>query len=364
MVTYPSFHHVADVMRREALANRYAGVTMAVHAGKVIFEEAAGYSLRSAKLPITRDTRFQLASAAKLFTVIAVAQLIEQGVIHLDDSLTKWLPQFAARPLWSKVTVRHLLGHTSGFGSYWGEKFTARRTSLRTVQDHFVLFEDCDPAFEPGNKFEYSNVGYILLGAIIERAAQTDYFAYIQEHVFERAGMWDSGYFEADEDIPNLAMGYTHRALPEGSRSQLPARMHTQLKPLRGSPAGDAISTAPDLVCLCQSLLEGKLVGLPVLESLWQPLDPGPAPLGSSAAYRMGLGFMSIDSPFGSPVGHTGGFAGTTTSVFMDPKSSLIAIALASVDREEAAPIGLAFTNTWLNHDFREVKGENEERRR
>lgn len=344
-------------MQREAAANGYAGVTMAAHAGKVIFEEAVGYSLRSAKVPVTRDTRFQLASTGKLFTIIAIAQLLEQGTVSLDDSLTKWLPEFAGRRQWSKVTIRHLLGHTSGFGTYWGEKFVEKRTSLKGVQDHFVLFEDSEPSFEPGSKFEYSNVGYILLGAVIERVTLMDYFALIQSQVFDRAGMHDSGYFEADEDVPNMAFGYTYRALPEGSRGRAPARLHTLLKPMRGSPAGDAISTAPDLVRLCQALLAGKLVGLTVLEQLWQPLNPGPSPPGSSAVYRMGLGFLSIESQFGNPVGHTGGFAGTTTSVFMDPKSSLVAVTLASVDREEAAPIGLAFTSSWLNHDFRGHSG-------
>lgn len=341
-------------MQREAAANRYAGVAIAAHAGEIFFEESVGFSLRSAKLPITRNTRFQLASTGKLFTIIAVAQLLEQGAVNLDDSLTKWIPEFAGRGHCSKVTIRHLLGHTSGFGTYWGDKFVERRTLLKSVQDYFVLFEDAEPSFEPGTKFEYSNVGYILLGAVIERATQTDYFRFIQSQIFDRAGMHDSGYFEADEDVPNLAFGYTYRALPESSRGRVPARIHTQLKPMRGSPAGDAISTAPDLVRLCQALLAGRLVGLAVLAQLWQPLHAGPTPQGSSAVFRMGLGFMTIDSRFGNPVGHTGGFAGTTTSVFMDPQSSLIAVTLASVDREEAAPISLAFTNTWLNHDFRD----------
>ena len=341
-------------MQAEAAANRYAGVAMVAHDGKIIFEEAVGFSLRSAKLPITRDTRFQLASTGKLFTVVAVAQLIERGIVTLDDSLTKWLPEFAGRSQWSKVTVRQLLGHTSGFGSYWGKKFVERRTSLKTVQDHFALFDETEPAFEPGSQFEYSNVGYILLGAVIERASQTDYFSFVQRRVFDAAGMHDSGYFEADEDIPNLAMGYTYKTLPEGSRARLAARTHTQLKPMRGNPAGDAISTAPDLVRFCQALLTGKLVGRPVLEQLWQPLHPGPASPGSSAVYRMGLGMLCVKSRFGNPVGHTGGFAGTTSAVFMDPQSSLVAVSLASVDGEEAAPIGLAFTNVWLNHDFRD----------
>ena len=354
MPSNPRFQSVSSLMQREAAAGRYAGVALVAIADEVIFEESTGLLLRSANLPIARDTRFQLASTSKLFTAIAIAQLLDQNVVGLEDSLTKWLPEFSGREQWSKVKVRHLLGHTSGFGTYWGEKFIERRTTLRGVQDHFALFSDEQPSFEPGTRFEYSNVGYILLGAVIERASGMDYFAFIQTHIFTRSGMNDTGYFEADEDVPNLAFGYTYRALPEGSRGRLPPRLHTQLKPMRGSPAGDAISTAPDLVRLCQALLAGKLVGRSILEQLWQPLHPGPTPKGSSAVYHMGLGFMTIDSQFGNPVGHTGGFAGTTTSVFMDPRSSLVAVSLASVDREEAAPVNLAFTDSWLNQDFRD----------
>lgn len=347
-----SFESVSSLMQREAATGRYAGVALVAVAGKVIFEDSAGLLLRSANLPIVRDTRFQLASTSKLFTVIAIAQLLERRVVSLDDSLTQWLPEFSARIQWSKVKVRHLLGHTSGFGTYWGETFVQRRTSLRNVQDYFALFSDEQPSFEPGTRFEYSNVGYILLGAVIERASGVDYFSYVQTHIFDQAGMNDSGYFEADEDVPNLAFGYSYRALPEGSRGRVPPRLHTQLKPMRGSPAGDAISTAPDLVRFCQALLAGKLVDMPILEQLWQPLYPGPTPIGSNAVYRMGLGFMSIESQFGNPVGHTGGFAGTTSSVFMDPRSSLVAVSLASVDREEAAPVNLAFTDSWLHRAF------------
>ena len=358
MPTNPRFQSVSSLMQREAAAGRYAGVAVVAIADKVIFEEATGLMLRSANLPITRDTRFQLASTSKLFTAIAIAQLLEQNVVGLEDSLTQWLPEFSGREQWSKVKVRHLLGHTSGFGTYWGEMFIERRTALRSVDDYFALFSDQQPSFEPGTGFEYSNVGYILLGAVIERASSMDYFAFIQTHIFDRSGMNDTGYFEADEDVPNLAFGYTYRALREGSRGRVPPRLHTQLKPMRGSPAGDAVSTAPDLVRLCQALLAGKLVGRFTLEQLWQPLHPGPKPTGSSATYHMGLGFMTIDSPFGNPVGHTGGFAGTTTSVFMDPRSSLVAVFLASVDREEAAPVNLAFTDSWLHQDFRNQSSE------
>ena len=168
------FRPVADLMQVEALAGRFAGVALVARGDQVLFEHAAGDALRWAKLPILRNTRFQLASTGKLFTVVAIGQLIEQGRVALDDALTHWLPEHTARAGWAKVTVRHLLAHTSGFGSYWGAEFALRRTSLKSVQDYFALFQDTPLAFEPGSRFEYSNVAFILLGAIIEQARGQD----------------------------------------------------------------------------------------------------------------------------------------------------------------------------------------------
>jgi len=339
-------------MQAEADAKRFGGVVMVVQGDSVLFERAAGEALRSANLPITRDTRFPLASIGKLFTAVAIGQLLDQGKLALDDPLTHWLPEHTTRPEWSKVTIRQLLAHTSGFGSYWGAPFEARRTNLKAVADYFPLFETTPLAFEPGSRFEYSNVGYVLLGAIIERAGAQDYFDYVQQHVFDAADMRDSGYFEADEDIPNLAMVYTYRTLPEGAHNHLPPRTHTQLKPFKGGPAGDAISTAPDLVRFGQALLQGRLLQPNTFDLFRRPISIWPPPPGAKLIQRMALGFITIDSEHGTPIGHTGGSAGTTASLFLDPSTGVITVILASVDHEQAHPIVALLHQTWLNHAF------------
>jgi len=117
----------ADLMHDEAEANRFGGVTLVVKGEQVLLDQAAGHALRWAKLPINRDTRFALASTSKLFTVTAIGQLIELGLVSLEDPVTKFLPEHAHRTGWSEVTLRHLLSHTSGFGSFWGPEFDARR---------------------------------------------------------------------------------------------------------------------------------------------------------------------------------------------------------------------------------------------
>lgn len=168
------FTPVASLMHDEAEADRFGGVALVVKGERVLLEQAVGHALRWAKLPINRDTRFALASASKLFTVVAIGQLIELGLVSLEDPVTKFLPEHAHRTGWSEVTLGHLLSHTSGFGSYWGPDLDARRTALVTVQAHFQPFEQTPLAFAPGTRFDYSNVGFILLGAVIERVTGQD----------------------------------------------------------------------------------------------------------------------------------------------------------------------------------------------
>ena len=344
------FSPVASLMREQAQAGTFGGMALVVQGDQVVMEQAAGYALRWAKLPIQRDTRFQLASTSKLFTVVAMGQLIERGSVSLDDAITKYHTEHAQRPGWADVTVRHLLTHTSGFGNFWGPNFDAQRLSLVSVQDHFKLFEQTPLSFAPGSSFDYSNVGFILLGAIIERVTGQDYFGYVQQHVFDPAGMRDSGYFEADEDTPNLAVGYTYRRLGDDP-ARGAARTHTHLKPFRGSPAGDGISTAPDMVRFAQALMDGRLLKRATFDQFRVPLHAMASPAGLPPI-QIGHGFMVIEGDKATAVGHNGGHAGTTTSVFMDPKSGLISVLLANVDRQQAGPAIRKMMRTWIDGRF------------
>lgn len=344
------FTPVANKMRGEAEAGRFGGVALVVKGEHVLLEQAVGYALRWAKLPINRDTRFALASTGKLFTSVAIGQMVELGLVSLEDPITKFLPEHVHRAGWSEVTLRHLLTHTSGFGTYWGPEFDTRRTSTLTVQNHFQLFEQTPLAFAPGSKFDYSNVGFILLGAIIERVSGQDYFDYIQQHVFDPAGMLDSGFFEADADTPNLAVGYTYRRLDDDP-SRGAARTHTHLKPFKGSPAGDAVSTAPDMVRFAEALLDGNILKRSTFDQFCVPLTSWPPQPGLPLA-QYGLGFMVIEGNRGTAIGHTGGHAGTSTFIFMEPATGLISVSLTNVDHLQARPVNCLLMQTWIDDRF------------
>lgn len=128
------------------------------------------------------------------------------------------------------------------------------KNRLRTVKDFFALFAGKPLQFEPGTKQQYSNGGYIVLGAIVERLSGKDYYDYVREHIFKQADMQNTDWYEADIVTANLAIGYTTEGSANGAR-----RSNFYSRPAKGSPAGGGYSTAPDLMKLVAALREGRL---------------------------------------------------------------------------------------------------------
>jgi len=162
-----------------------AGISIAVARGdKIIFVKGYGLADVEMNVPVNPDSIFRIGSVTKQFTAAAVMKLVEAGKISLDATIQTYLPDFPEKQ-WP-VTVRHLLTHTSGIWSYTGdEKFMTRDTSLELTQTEMIaLFKDKPLEFEPGTKFNYSNSGYYLLGAIVEKASGKPYATYVQEELF------------------------------------------------------------------------------------------------------------------------------------------------------------------------------------
>lgn len=148
------------------------------------------------------DTRFNLGSMTKMFTAVAIAQLAELGKLSFHDPISRHLPDYPNEAVASKVTIHHLLTHTSGMGDYQNEKFYARLDQLRTLSDLVPLFVNDPLAFESGAKWDYSNAGFVVLGLIIEKVSGQDYFTYVKQHVFKPAGMTSTDFYERDKNVP------------------------------------------------------------------------------------------------------------------------------------------------------------------
>jgi CubicO group peptidase (beta-lactamase class C family) len=194
-----------------------------------------------------------------MFTGVAVAQLAEQGKLSFDDPIIKHVPDYANREVAEKVTVHHLLTHTSGMGSYWEEIFDAYWPEIRTVEQLVELFVDKPLDFEPGERFGYSNSGPIVLGLIIERVSGMDYYDYIREFIYQPAGMINTDCYEMDHPVPNLAIGYTRTGY-DGETIPGPRRNNLFLHTVKGGPAGGGYSTVEDLLRFANALQNYKLL--------------------------------------------------------------------------------------------------------
>ncbi|MEP7336242.1 MAG: serine hydrolase [Acidobacteriota bacterium] len=241
-------------IEQQAAEDNFSGVVMIAKGGKPIFQKAVGLADKANKTPNRIDTKFNLGSINKIFTQVAINQLIEQGKLAWDDKLGKFLPDYPNKEAAEKVTIRHLVEFRSGIGDFFGKKFEATpKERIRTINDYLPLFADQPLAFEPGTKNVYSNGGYIVLGAIIEKITGQTYFDYVRDHIFKPAGMTSTDSYFSDAKTPNLAEGY--RRNDKGERVN-----NVDTRPGRGSSAGGGYSTAEDLLKFANALREYKLL--------------------------------------------------------------------------------------------------------
>src|ERR1700694_4531448 len=224
-----------------ASENKLSGAVLVARDGVPIASKAAGIANKATGAPIALNTKFNLGSLNKMFTAVAIAQLAQAGRLSFDDTISKHLPDYPNKEVADKVTIHQLLTHTSGMGLYWNEKFMAQREKLTTVAAHLPLFVSDPLSFPPGEKFQYSNSGYMVLGAIIEKISGQDDYSYVQEHIYKPAGMSETGFYELGKEIPNLALGYSKMG-PDGKPLE-EVRDNTNTREVRGGPAGGGYST-------------------------------------------------------------------------------------------------------------------------
>jgi CubicO group peptidase (beta-lactamase class C family) len=321
---------------RLAKADRFSGAALVAHNGKPFFRKACGLASRAYQVPNRIDTKFNLGSMNKMFTAVAVAQLAEQGKLSFNDPVGKLLPDYPNRAVAEKVTVHHLLTHTSGMGSYFNEQFMqASRDRFRSVRDYFPLFVNEPLAFDPGARWDYSNSGFMLLGAIIEKVAGQDYFTYVREHVYTPAGMRDTDAYELDRDTPNLAMGYT-RSGPDGEEGAGTLRNNLFLHVIKGGPAGGGYSTVEDLLRFDQALRAHRLLSPAMTETVLA------GKIGTPGGGRYAYGFIDDRVNGSRVVGHSGGFPGISSQLDMYWDTGCTVAVLTNLDRAAPPVIGKA----------------------
>jgi CubicO group peptidase (beta-lactamase class C family) len=316
---------IGSYLKRMGDADIFSGAIVIARDGKALFAQAYGYADREKKIPNTVETPFLLGSMNKLFTSLAIGQLVEQGQLSYEDPLAKFLPDFPDPESARKIQIKHLLSHTAGLGnasSLWNPALIDRQTTIKGMVD---ALERRPPAFEPGTRLAYSNAGFVLLGRIIEVVTGQDYYDYMQKHVFAPAGATSASFpLMPSNGVAVVPMAYPYeRAWDAQSGPSIQNRLGAEFR--RGGSAGSGVASALDVLKISNAMRAGRIV------------KPETFRLHSSAKPELGstnYGYGFIAGPYlGRPfVGHNGRAKGQCTEFGELRDTPYTIVVLSNVD--------------------------------
>lgn len=282
----------------------FSGCVTVSDGEKTILDECRGLAERRFNIPVDRQTKFHIASMGKMFTAVAIAQLVEAGKLSWEDTLALRVPEYPDQTVAKKITVWQLLHHTSGLGDYIVPELFEHRKKFVDPVDYLDLIARQPKVGEPGGEWSYSNSGYVVLGRIIENVSGESYFDYIQRHVFTPAGMAASGFDRLDDVVPQLAVGYYREgAFSDTWKADWFENVYA------AAPDGGGYSTNADLLRFSAALRAGKLVQPATLAKMFEDVVPAAGPGGYAA------GFGERVSHGRHIRGHPGGIEGTDANL-------------------------------------------------
>ena len=317
-----------DLIDTKVSAERFAEAVLVAKHSQVVFEGAFGLADRAAGISNTLDTRFGIGSMNKMFTAVSILQLVQAGRVNLTNPLGTYIDDYPNDDVAKQVTIHHLLTHTGGTGDIFSQEYLAVMKNLRVLDDYMSLIGERDLAFEPGERREYSNYGFILLGIVIERVTGESYYDYVQENVYDPADMASTGSEPQDQRIESRAVGYMK---PRGSDAWEP---NSDWLAYRGNSAGGGYSTVGDLLRFAEALKNEELMDAyhTNLMIAGQVETAG----GGKQAY--GLQDSRGADGAGS-VGHGGGAPGINGNLKIYPKSGYVTVVLANLSPPAATEL-------------------------
>ncbi|WP_020579792.1 serine hydrolase domain-containing protein [Actinopolymorpha alba] len=314
-------------------SDEFSGVVLVQQGERVLHRSAVGLANRTWQIPNRVDTRFRVGSVSKLFTAVAVLQLVEQGRVRLDDSLADLLAldEIGIPP---EVTIGHLLSMTGGIADWfdesgdWAANWAALIRQhpiylLRANADYLPLFAGKPALFPPGERYQYNGAGYILLGMVVERVSDTPYPDHVVRQVLEPAGMTRSGFVALDGVEPEVAEGYL--PIPDDDGAVTGWRKNIYSTTPEAAADGGATATAADLVAFLQALRSGKLLTEATTRQMLAPRVRERDEQVRGYTWMYGYGVMSILNDAGHAVrwGHTGEEDGVSCRLYHYPDHDL-----------------------------------------
>jgi D-alanyl-D-alanine carboxypeptidase len=250
-----SFERDADEMMQGYVSkSNWAGNLVVAYAGTQIVRKSYGIGDRTWQIPTRPDAVYRIGSTTKMFTAIAILQLMQTGKLSLDASVRAYLPEMPEA--WQPVTIKNLLAQSSGIPDYLAstDSFRALVRDDRSPEIILSLVQKQPLKFIPGSKFDYSNTNYVALGLIIEKLSGEKYSTYIDEKIFHPLRMTHSGYFDDVQVLPFLVPGYLHE--------QAAVRNMFYIAPSMVYAAGNLYSTIDDMLIFDHALHDGNTLGL------------------------------------------------------------------------------------------------------
>ena len=309
-------------------AQRFSGVFSISGEQGVIFEKSCGFRNRSEELPNTGDTAFGIASGTKLFTGLAICKLIAAGKLSLDDRLWNLVPYDLAQ-VDKKVTLYHLLTHTSGIGDYIDEEGPNAAEQIQALYNQYPVYlwerleyylpmiTPLPKKFEPGERFGYSNAGFVLLGLIIEKVSGKTYQQYIADEIISPLNLQHTGFYAMNALPKNTAYGYMDDKFGLWQTNMFSL-------PIVGGADGGLYTCAGDLDVLWRRLFEGRILPENVLQNFLEPhitRDDGRS---------YGLGVYRLDRGLNTAYYAVGGDFGVDFFTAYFPKQKIVASALGN----------------------------------
>jgi len=316
---------IDSLLQQYAALDQFSGTVLVARKGEVILAKGYGLANREWKIPAKPGTRFRIASLTKQFTGMLIMQLKQANKLDLQASITKYLPWYPPE-IGDRVTIHQLLTHTSGIPNFTNRSNFFSEVSHRDYSTRSFVEQFCRDSleFEPGTRFNYSNSGYYILGAIIEAITHKTYGEVLKERILDVAGMSNTGIDDPREIIPDRAEGYE---LPYGKWEN--SRFINSSATI--GAAGDMYSTAEDLHRWDRALYGDKLLSDENKRIYFTPYLNG---------YAYGLGVVKIvignEKDSATLMAHTGGINGFRTKILRIIETGEVIIALSNTSDDHS----------------------------
>jgi CubicO group peptidase (beta-lactamase class C family) len=309
-----------EVVQSYVASKQFMGTVLVARGETVLLDKGYGFANLEWDIPNAPTTKFRLGSITKQFTAASILLLEERGKLNVDDPVKKYMADAPAA--WDKVTIYHLLTHTSGIPSFTGFPDYGSTEAVATTPEKLVArFRDKPLEFQPGADWKYDNSGYVLLGYLIEKISGESYEKFVQENLFTPLGMKDSGYDSNSAIILRRASGYSPSA--EGPVHAGYIDMSIPFA------AGALYSTTEDLLRWEQGLFGGKVLSPASLQKMATPFKHD---------YAFGLGVDTVNGH--KMISHGGGIEGFNTELAYYPEDKLTVVVLSNLNGSAPGEIG------------------------